>query len=435
MSVLADSVNTVISAIDGKLYLFWYRSYKALADPTSDLMSMLLVLSVMGVLYSAAFGGAPFTLQGLTRLFARYAFVWGLMFGWTFFNDNIYDLLTKTPDDVIYIVMGAFGFGAETTATGIQGLLQDYIDTLMKIGDIFAAESASGLFGDFIAGLVFLVILFLTLLLALGVLVIIGGSKILFGLLSSITPIMLLLSLNAPTRGLFDGWLRLFLGTVFTYLLAMLAVGFLLVATESSINEFKGISKIDNIGEITGLLLLTILMLFMLRSMPAYGAAIAGTLALGLQGIAEIRGAAAHTQGTFNRLHGLHPDGRQNNASDNREKARAKGARRLGRIFGRGDGPNGGGAGDGPHPAEARHTADQAVKRHAVTEASRPAAAQRLQPDDTAATSLNTWQDAGPAGRDGLGPGDRSAGSSLWDRQSAIDDARPGATARLAEGT
>jgi len=432
MSVLADSVNTVISAIDGKLYLFWYRSYKALADPTSDLMAMLLVLSVIGVLYSAAFGGAPFTLQGLARLFARYAFVWGLMFGWTFFNQNIYDLLTQTPDDVIYIVMGAFGFGAETTATGIQGLLQDYIDTLMKIGDIFAAESASGLFGDIIAGLVFLAILFLTLLLSLGVLVIIGGSKILFGLLSSITPIMLLLSLNAPTRGLFDGWLRLFLGTVFTYLLAMLAIGFLLVATDATIKEFKDIDTIDSIGEITGLLLLTILMLFMLRSMPAYGAAIAGTLALGLQGIAEIRGAAAHTQGAYNRMHGLHPDGRQNNAPANRGKARARGAQRLRRLIGRGDGPDSGG---GLGPAEARQTAKMAVHRRSAADDVRPEAAKRLHSDDEAATSLNAWQDVGPSGRDGLGPGERSAGASLWDRQSAIDDARPGAAARLVEGS
>ena len=434
MSVLADAVNTVIYNIDSKLYLFWYRSYKALADPTSDLMSMLLVLSVAGVLYGAAFGGAPFTLQGLARLFARYAFVWGLMFGWTFFNQNIYDVLTKTPDDVIYIVMSAFGFDAETTATGIQGLLQNYIDTLMRIGDIFAAESASGLFGDIIAGFVFLIILFLTLLLALGVLVIIGGSKILFGLLSSITPIMLLLSLNTPTRGLFDGWLRLFLGTVFTYLLAMLAVGFLLVATDSMIVKFSEIKTIDSIGEITGLLLLTILMLFMLRSMPAYGAAIAGSLALGLQGIGEIRAAAAHTQGAFNRAHGLHPDGRPNNASDHRKKFRKEKAEQFRSIFGGGSG--GGNDGGGVHPSEARQTADQARQRHSATDDARPAATQKLHSDDeTAASQMARQQEAGPSGRDGLGPGDRSAGASIWDRQSAIDEARPGAAARLAEGT
>lgn len=431
MSVLAESVNTVISSIDGKLYLFWYRSYKALADPTSDLMSMLFILSVIAVLWGAAFGGAPFTLQGLARLFARYAFVWGLMFGWTFFSKNIYDVVTKTPDEIVYIVMDAFGFEAEKTATGIQGLLQAYIDTLMGVGDIFAAESASGLFGDIIAGLVFLVILFLALLLALGVLVIIGGSKILFGLLSSITPIMLLLSLSSTTRGLFEGWTRLFLGAVFTYLLAMLAIGFLLVATDSTIEGFRKIEDVDSIGEITGLMLLTILMLFLLRSVPAYGAAIAGSISTGFQGIAEFRAAAAHAQGAWNRAHGLRPDGRTNNAAEKRREARA---RLFRTVFGDGPGGGGGNGGGGMHPSEARHTAAQAAERHAAANDARPAAATKLDPQGDG----RKRQDGRAAtDRPGLqaSPGEtQDASAAPLDRKAAIEAARPAAAARLAQG-
>ena len=206
------------------------------------------------------------------------------------------------------------------------------------------------------------------LIVAAGVILVIGMSKIGIGVTTAVAPVFLAMLLFNGSKGFFDGWLRLTVGFAITYLMAMVMLGFLLFVTERTIEEFSIVSGISRVAEITEYLLIVILTIFLLRQIPSFGASIAGSAAIGVDGISKV---TENAVGAWNRAHGLRGDGRTNFALHNRSRQRQRITKWAGEKINTAFGSN-------DSPAQARREAVDAAKRKSAVDAARPAARKAL---------------------------------------------------------
>ena len=340
---LGNTTADVLVTIDREVHGFAKAGFEALTDPVSNLMAMLFVLAIAHALYSMTVTGAS---GNFIQLAIRYALIWGVATSWSFFAPIFYDVVIGTPDDVLKIIVAATGL--ETGAKGgISALIVAFLDTGVKIGDQLIANSGIRTLAIAFVGII---ILFLMLIIAAGVILVAGVSKIGIGLLTAIAPLFIAMLAFRGTKGLFDGWLRLVISFAITYLMAMLSVGFLLFLAEDVLLDYESRGFIDNVGETIEFLLIVILTLFLLRQIPSFGAAIAGSAAIGIDGMQQV-GAAR------NRAHGLRGDGRPDHAKANRKEARQNGVERIQRGITRLTG-----RGAVPHPSQARDNAVAAAE-------------------------------------------------------------------------
>lgn len=341
---LGTATADALAGIDAEVHDFARSGFEALTDPVSSLMSMLLVLALAHALYSLTVTGAA---GNFIQLIIRYALIWGVATSWSFFHVMFYDVITGTPDDVLKIIIAATGL--ETGAKGgVSALIVAFLDTGVKIGDQLIENSGIRTIAIALIGIC---ILFLMLVIAAGVILVAGVSKIGIGLLTAIAPVFIAMLVFKGTRGFFDGWLRLVVGFTLTYLMAMLSVGFLLYMAEDILIDYETRSSIGAVGETLEFLLIVILTVFLLRQIPSFGAAIAGSAAIGIDGVQQA-GAG------WNRAHGLRGDGREPFAGANRREARSKALssvqRGIGKMTGRAA---------PPHPSKARGSAIDAAGR------------------------------------------------------------------------
>ena len=363
MASLGELTGRVLADIDAKVDGFAEASFRALTDPMSDLMAMLLVLALMHLSLSVAMGWAAATASSILRLFLRYTLIWGLMASWPAFNAWFYAIVTGTPDDIVRLIVGATGLDEDSY--GITVIIERFIDAGVSIGDMLIENISISTIALVLIGII---ILFLMLIVAAGVILVIGMSKIGIGVATAVAPVFLAMLLFNGSKGFFDGWLRLIVGFAVTYLMAMVMLGFLLFVTEKTIEEFARVEGISRVAEITEYLLIVILTIFLLRQIPSFGASIAGSAAIGVDGISKV---TQNAVGAWNRAHGLRGDGRTNFARHNRSHQRQRIAKwageKIGTAFGRDD-----------SPAQARREAVDAVKRKSAVDAARPAARKAL---------------------------------------------------------
>jgi len=316
MASLGELTGRVLSDIDQKVDGFAEASFRALTDPMSDLMSMLLVLALMHMSLSVAMGWTAATVSSFLRLILRYAVLWGVLASWPAFNAWFYAIVTGMPDDIVRIIVGASGIDEDNN--GITLIIERFIDAGISIGDMLIENISISTIALVLIGII---ILFLMLIVAAGVILVIGMSKIGIGVTAAVAPIFLAMLLFNGSKGFFDGWLRLTIGFAITYLMAMVMLGFLLFVTEKTIEEFARVDGISRVAEITEYLLIVILTIFLLRQIPSFGASVAGSAAIGVDGISKV---TSNAVGAWNRAHGLRGDGRTNFARHNREQQRPR---------------------------------------------------------------------------------------------------------------
>ena len=363
MASLGELTGRVLSDIDLKVDGFAESSFRALTDPMSDLMAMLLVIALMHMSLSVAMGWASATVSSFLRLVLRYVIVWSVLASWPAFNVWFYAIVTGTPDEIVRIVVGATGIDEDNN--GITLIIERFIDAGISIGDMLIENISISTIALVLIGII---ILFLMLIVAAGVILVIGMSKIGIGVTTAVAPVFLAMLLFNGSKGFFDGWLRLTIGFAVTYLMAMVMLGFLLFVTEETIKEFARVEGISRVAEITEYLLIVILTIFLLRQIPSFGASIAGSAAIGVDGIAKV---TQNAVGAWNRAHGLRGDGRTNFARHNRSHRRQRVAKwageKIGTAFGLDD-----------TPAQARREAVDAAKRKSAVDTARPAARKAL---------------------------------------------------------
>ena len=317
MESLGTLTANVLAAIDAEVHGFAQAGFEALTDPVSDLMGMMLILGIAHALYSLTVTGAG---GNFIQLAIRYAMVWGVATSWSFFAPVFYNVVTGTPDDILGIVVDATGLETGPSG-GVAALISGFLDTGVKIGDQLIENSGIRTLAIALVGII---ILFMMLVVAAGVILVGGVSKIGIGLLTAVAPLFIAMLIFRGTKGFFDGWLRLIVSFAITYLMAMLALGFLLFLAEDILLDYESRSTIAAVGETVEFLLIVILTLFLLRQIPSFGAAIAGSAAIGIDGLAAMdRG--------MNRAHGLRGDGRERFIWKNRAESRKAAAQWVGR--------------------------------------------------------------------------------------------------------
>ena len=317
MESLGTLTANVLAAIDAEVHGFARAGFEALTNPVSDLMAMMLILGVAHALYSLTVTGAG---GNFIQLAIRYAMVWGAATSWTFFAPVFYDVITGTPDDILGIVVAATGLETGPSG-GVAALISGFLDTGVKIGDQLIENSGIRTLAIALVGII---ILFMMLVVAAGVILVGGVSKIGIGLLTAVAPLFIAMLIFRGTKGFFDGWLRLMVSFAVTYLMAMMALGFLLFLAEDILIDYESRGNIAAVGEVLEFVLIVILTLFLLRQIPSFGAAIAGSAAIGIDGLAAIdRG--------MNRAHGLRGDGRERFIWKNRANNRKAAAQWVGR--------------------------------------------------------------------------------------------------------
>ena len=363
MASLGELTGSVLADIDSKVDGFAEASFRALTDPMSDLMAMLLVLALMHMSLSVAMGWAAATVSSFLRLILRYTIIWGLLASWPAFNTWFYSIITGMPDDIVKLVVGATGI--DENNYGISIIIERFIDAGISVGDMLIENISISTIALVLIGII---ILFLMLIVAAGVILVIGMSKIGIGVTTAVAPVFLAMLLFSGSKGFFDGWLRLTVGFAVTYLMAMVMLGFLLFVTEETIKEFARVDEISRVAEITEYLLIVILTIFLLRQIPSFGASIAGSAAIGVDGISKV---TQNAVGAWNRAHGLRGDGRTNFARLNRSHQRQRVAKWTGEKIRTVIGAN-------DTPAQARRDAVDAVKRKSAVDAARPAARKAL---------------------------------------------------------
>ena len=359
MATLGEVTGAVLDDIDLKIGAFAKASFEALTNPVSELITMLLVLALLHLFLSIAMGWATANISGVLRLILRYAFIWGLLASWPAFNTWFYRVITGTPDDVVTIIVTATGI--DPGSAGIASIIERFIDAGIGIGDALISNVSISTIPLMLIGVI---ILFLMLVVAAGVILVIGISKIGIGVLTATAPLFLALLLFAGTKGFFDGWLRLITGFAITYLMAMVMLGFLLFVTEATIQRYTTMAEVNSVAEITEYLLIVILSIFLLRQIPSFGSGIAGSAGIGVDGIREVM---QNAYGAYNRAHGLRGDGRSNYAGANRQHQRERlanwGKRQVSRVMPAGD-----------TPVQARSDAQSAARKASAVDAARPEA-------------------------------------------------------------
>ena len=363
MATLGELTSRVLADIDTNVDGFAEASFRALTNPMSDLMAMLLVLALMHMSLSVAMGWAAATVSSLLRLVLRYAIIWGVLTSWPAFDAWFYRVVTGTPDDIVRLVVGATGIDQDRY--GITVIIERFIDAGISIGDMLIENISISTIALVLIGII---ILFLMLIVAAGVILVIGMSKIGIGVTTAVAPVFLAMLLFNGSKGFFDGWLRLTVGFAITYLMAMVMLGFLLFVTERTIEEFSIVSGISRVAEITEYLLIVILTIFLLRQIPSFGASIAGSAAIGVDGISKV---TENAVGAWKRAHGLRGDGRTNFALHNRSRQRQRITKWAGEKINTAFGSN-------DSPAQARREAVDAAKRKSAVDAARPAARKAL---------------------------------------------------------
>lgn len=123
---------------------------------------------------------------------------------------------------------------------------------------------------------------------------------------------------------------------------------------------------VKDIASVLEYLLVVILSLFLLKQIPSFGAAIAGSAAIGIDGLSKMADGMRGMYRGYNRAHGLRGDGRMNFAARNRREQRKKAGKAIKSVVQRSPHVE--------HPAKARADAERAAARKQAVDEGREAA-------------------------------------------------------------
>ncbi len=237
-------VTATLGFIDCQARTLGEGGYQALAAPgsiASLVLTGLMTLFVAGFGFRMLLGEAPQLRDGVGAI-ARIAFVLALATAWAPYRTLVYDVVITGPGELAATIGGAAGL------PGTSGDLAERLDlvdqALIQLGDLGVGRQRAGQqdmrnrqavgsdqiivepvqgnpnplepFAFGLARIVFLV----------GAVGAFGAVRLIAGLLLALGPVFVAFALFDTTRGLFEGWVRVLVGTI----LGAIAVTILLAA-------------------------------------------------------------------------------------------------------------------------------------------------------------------------------------------------------------
>lgn len=261
-------VTDVLNASDVAINLFVENSFKRLVSTNMETLTLALVLFVMLIGIRGMYRG--FTIEDLFYPIARMIFVFMLATKWMYFQLFFYNIFTQMPTHIISSMSDSGGV--------VKGLNAVFSQGFTVANAIFEKGGWNSMASYFWAVMVHLVNFGATIV-ALGMIVL---AKFMCAMYLFLGPLFIMFALFDSTRPLFEKWLQ---QLVTTALLPVLTCGVLLLSLsistvvlgnlENSVQMDHGI--LARAGEFVGF---QVLVIFLLKEVPAKAAALGGGIAL-----------------------------------------------------------------------------------------------------------------------------------------------------------
>lgn len=161
----------------------------------------VLTIYVLLIGYGLITGRLRLSLPAMTPKIACLALVLTFATAWPAYQAVVYGLLTKGPDQIASAFMGARSGAADAFAHRLDRLF----DALVRMGQAVSAAGDPNAENVKLASRLVWTSAITTVLSTVGLLVI---SRIVLAILLALGPVFVVLALFAPTRGLFEGWLK-----------------------------------------------------------------------------------------------------------------------------------------------------------------------------------------------------------------------------------
>ncbi|MEO6339432.1 MAG: type IV secretion system protein [Caulobacteraceae bacterium] len=240
-------------------------AYGTLAQPGSAINTALfglLTLYVAFIGYRMLLGRSPLRVGELTISALKIGVVVVLATNWGVYQTLIYDTLFKGPEQVASALMGVMQPNGSVFKGNPFDGLQVAFDQLLLSASSFAGkagpQSATLQGGPGFAAFALHGSAYLMLLTTLGTVL---ASKIALALILGLAPLFVVFLLFAPTRGIFEGWLKAAIGFALAPLLAILSLAVQLSMLEPTLirlAEMRADSEFDLAPPSTAMILIVV---------------------------------------------------------------------------------------------------------------------------------------------------------------------------------
>jgi type IV secretion system protein VirB6 len=181
----------------------------------NGVLTGVLTIYVLLIGYGLITGRLRLSLPAMTPKIACLALVLTFATAWPAYQAVVYGLLTRGPDQIASAFMGARSGAADAFAHRLDHLF----DALARTGQAVSAAGDPNAENVKLASKLVWTSAIVTVLSTVGLLVI---SRIVLAVLLALGPVFVVLALFAPTRGLFEGWLKTSVAFAFAPMLVVL---------------------------------------------------------------------------------------------------------------------------------------------------------------------------------------------------------------------
>lgn len=277
MAVIEDllgEIDTTVATIGGTIF----NSVAAEVLPIVQVGSVL-VLALTGA--NLAIQAIPMTLQNGVSLMLRIALVYVFVRSFNNF-DAVYGVLTDAPAEFGAIILNEVTGGS---VTNLYAGLDELYGRALDVGDAISQN------GSFIAGAIAGVVMFLVAaLMAVVSVIMIGGAKLMIGVLIILGPVAVATALFKQSAPFFEAYVKMALGFALVPLLAAAMAGFTIMSAEAVTPS--SLSTVDTIGDMVSFIVVMLLGTGLMAMIPSTSSSLAQT-GIGLTAAA----AATYVQG------------------------------------------------------------------------------------------------------------------------------------------
>lgn len=215
LAAIDCQVNAGVASAYGRLF--------AAGGAFSIGLTAVLTIYVALLAFGFMTGRTRLTLPSMTPKVIALCLVLTFATSWQAYHVVVHGLLSRGPDQIAAVLMGASGSAAQAFAARLDALFAHAIEAAQAIGAVQDAPVEN-------LRTAHQLIWFSALTLLLSTAGMLVAAKIILALLMAIGPIFVVLALFASTRGLFEAWLRTTLSFALAPMLIVLGGGGVMAA-------------------------------------------------------------------------------------------------------------------------------------------------------------------------------------------------------------
>ena len=270
-------INKIFSAIDSLNVDFVNSVYNALVMENRELIALIIALYVGIYGYLVMFGKispGP-TVSEFVWHIGRVFFIMAFGFSFSFFYETMYVFFIYGPDTLISSILNALDT-QYYNSQDINHAASIFYDKGTLLGEAIMSMSEMGILSVYFVwgGAVWLITMIITSL-TVGLIIV---PKILSGILMALAPIFFTFLLFNPTRGLFEGWIRMLFGCFLVPIILYSLLTLTLFALKPSMEviERDALGGVIDSGHLGAFFLIATILIFLFKKVDSIAMNIAG---------------------------------------------------------------------------------------------------------------------------------------------------------------